>query len=156
MSSPDDFCGCGNIEFATEAKVIARFVCHCHLCQSYTHGPYNDEVFISLDKVNILHPLQLEFARNYGGRSPLKRSKCKQCGKPVISVLDMTFKKFALVPSDSVPITLASKKIDCHGFYHRRVQDFDDAAPKFNGFLMSQLMTMWFVMIGMMRAKFVD
>ena len=146
-----EYCNCGNIYFKNEAQLTARFICHCTLCRSYSGTDFYDEAFFAVDDIGIVDDEKLSWQRNFSGRSPVNRGTCKVCDKPAISIIDMPFMKFSLVPADSIPEHIDKKKASCHVFYHRRVNDVDDVLPKYRSYWSSQIMNSWHLLVAILK-----
>lgn len=148
-----DYCQCENICFEKGVKPIARFICHCNLCQNYMNQNSNDESFFKICDVRVKDPKKLILKRNYSGFSPLKRAICKACNKPVVSFFNIGLLKFTLLPSSSVPEKYKLNEISMHGFYKYRANNVDDKVPKYYGYWRSQIMTLYYLIIGLIKYK---
>ncbi len=70
------------------------------------------------------------------------RGKCISCKHPVIEKVAVPLiPNLRIIPTSLLPQDL-QQEIAFHIFYHRRVQDVDDNAPKHEGFVSSQLVFM--------------
>ncbi len=95
---------------------------------------------IFLSKDVILHNTETVDFKKYKSALALQRGTCITCNAPSIEFFDLPLlPEFTIIPSESIPAGHFLPKPSAHIFYHRRVADIDDALPKHNGFLKSQL-----------------
>lgn len=129
-------CSCGELEVTVTGEPIVRIYCHCSFCQDFNQAAYADVCGFA-DKQVRLTQGKLDFKRY----SPLvKRGVCSTCGDPMLEyTIGPGPLKVAAVPTARFPKSAKLPEAACHGFYHRRQQDHDDALPKYHGALRSEL-----------------
>ena len=146
-------CSCGKSSVIVCAIPISRFACHCLNCQSYTGLPVSDDcAFLSrgviFPKVNTI-----EYSKRNSLVS-LQRGKCSFCGSPVVSVFNiLNVLKFVYIPSKNIPSIINLPKVEAHTFYHRRVSEIYDAAPKYYGYWSSQYNAARILLVALLKNK---
>ena len=123
------------------------------LLTAHMVNKFNDESFFNFEDVSVLDDNQVQYKQSSAWWSPLIRGTCKICAKPAISYANLKVKKFAIVPSASIPNEIKSNEVCCHGFYGSRDEDALDSSPKFRGFWSSQFMTLWYLVKGRYHQK---
>jgi len=146
-------CECGHFRLRKEATVVKRFICHCSFCKSYVGGPFNDECFLKESDLEFIDKGAISFNRSPTWRKPLSRGTCTDCSKPVVSFAKLPFETFVLVPTEALPETFELLDVCSHVFYHRRVREFRDSAPKYSNYWSSQIATLWFLFNGLKQTK---
>lgn len=131
-------CQCGASRFQVKALPVARFICHCRVCQAYTGKPFNDVTVLRARDVVMPDPASVGWRR---WRLPpnIRRGSCLACGKPVIETAGIGPLKLVFVPTDnySDPAVLPAPAM--HIFWHRHLVEVDDGLPRFSGYLNSEL-----------------
>jgi len=73
----------------------------------------------------------------------VQRGKCTTCQKPAIELLEMPMAPaLTIIPVSNILNKDFIPTVSFHSFYHRRINDVDDAIPKYSGYLKSQTMFM--------------
>lgn len=143
MSSPSSkfepqvaSCSCGTNKFEVTNRPLARFVCHCEVCQKFTGKAFSDVTVALMRDVNLLDISHTEFSRMKAPPN-IKRGKCTKCHKPSLEmgIID----QLAFIPTSTYPEPELLPEPSLHAFYHRRVADIDDNLPKHEGFFKSQV-----------------
>ncbi|WP_353142561.1 GFA family protein [Acinetobacter pragensis] len=138
-------CQCEANTFTINAQPIARFNCHCKICQQYSGQNYSDvSVFLRSDVSN-LNISSTQFKR-FKLPPNIRRGLCKKCNKPSIE-LGMVG-QLVFIPTANLKDPIQIEEPSMHIFYHRRVQDINDGLPKYSGFLISQTMVSMLLMQG--------
>lgn len=135
----DCACRCGAAQARVRGRVLARFLCHCTICQELYQSPYADVVALQVSAWELAREDQVRF-RTYRPPPALSRGTCITCGGPVLGLLDkVPGVTLAFVPTRAFadPSTLPAPRM--HLFYHRRVRDIDDDLPKHAGYVRSEL-----------------
>lgn len=129
-------CSCEANKYELASEPLVRFYCHCEVCQQFTGGPYSDVTVALAKDLNNADIAATEFKRM---KLPpnIRRGKCTQCHKPSIEL--GIGNQLVFIPTSTVKNPEALPAPTFHMFYHRRVQDFDDNLPKYEGFIKSQL-----------------
>ncbi|EGQ7765758.1 GFA family protein [Vibrio parahaemolyticus] len=131
-------CKCGACSFKlAESAPVARFICHCTICQQYNNKPFADVTILKKDLVQINDEENIEF---YKYRQPpnINRGLCKKCGQPAIEIGGAGPAKFALIPTDNFKDKNLLPPPAIHMFYHHRIEDIVDDLPKYTGYLTSE------------------
>lgn len=131
-------CPCNQSQVHISSMPIARFVCHCSICQNLYKKPADFVVIhakhVSLDKTD-----RIKFAK-YRLPPALKRGVCATCHTPVIGFLRLApFLKLAFIPVERFETQDNLPDIQAHIFYHSRTQDIDDQRTKISGYWKSEL-----------------
>ncbi len=139
-------CQCGANQFKIKDKPIARFICHCQVCQKYTGKLYSDVLVVLKKDISELEIAETEFKR-YKLPPNIRRGVCKKCYKPTIEfgILD----QFAFIPVMNIQDQTQLDAPTMHIFYHRRIEDIEDNLPKYSGFILSQTVVSALVLNGL-------
>ena len=130
-------CSCYSNTYTISHAPIARFICHCTICQDYTGKAYNDvTVLLKSD----LSDLDIDKTRFRRWKLPpnISRGLCKRCHKPSIEMA--VGGALVFIPTDNYPDKSALPEPTMHLFYNRRITDVDDTLPKYKGFVQSETM----------------
>lgn len=129
-------CQCGKSHFSVKTRPLARFVCHCEVCQRFTGKAYSDVTVVLSKDVELTDISSTQFKR-YKAPPNIRRGICSACHKPSIEfgIID----QLAFIPSPNYQDSSSLPPPSLHAFYHRRVCDVEDAAPKYEGFIKSQV-----------------
>ena len=129
-------CACGANRYTLTAPPVARFICHCTICQRYTGRAYSDVTVLLKRDIGDLLLESTDFKR-WKLPPNIRRGTCSRCHQPSIEfgIAD----QLAFVPTDNLqhPEQLPSPSL--HAFYDSRVADVADDLPKLGGFLASQV-----------------
>ncbi len=132
-------CPCGTSQFVVTAKPLARFLCHCAICQSVYQQPYADVTVFWARDVVLPEDHTVQF-KKYRLPPAVNRGTCSSCKSPVVGFMHIApFVRLAFVPSRNYPDQAALPDAGAHIFYHRRVADIGDALPKYSGYWRSEL-----------------
>lgn len=135
FESQHGYCSCKANSFVVNAKPIARFVCHCTICQAYTGKPSSDVTVLLAKDVDALSIGKTKFKR-WKLPPNIRRGTCTQCHKPSI---EFGFGVLAFVPTANYSHPEALPAPSMHIFYDSRVADVADDLPKHGGFVKSQV-----------------
>ncbi|WP_213959801.1 MULTISPECIES: GFA family protein [unclassified Variovorax] len=120
------------------AAPVARFICHCEICQAYTGKPFSDVTVLRARDVDMSAARSVVY-RKYRLPPNIERGSCHVCGKPVIEFGLAGPAKLAFLPTGNYADTSTLPPASLHMFYHRRVSDIHDDLPKHSGYFASQL-----------------
>jgi hypothetical protein len=142
-------CPCNTAKFTITGKPIARFYCHCQICQSLYRRPFAD-VTVWWNR-HVVPPAESTVAfKRYRAPPALRRGTCRSCGLPVLGTLWLApFVELAFVPARNIKARDSLPDASMHVFYHRRVKDIDDDLPKVSGYWPSELAVTRMVMGGL-------
>jgi len=116
-----------------------RFICHCTVCQRFNDAPSADMVVLLTDDVAPPPDGTVHFAA-YRPPPAVQRGKCASCDKPAIEFMRLPlFPKLAFVPAANFSDISWLPEPCMRTFYDKRVADADDALPRYEGYLKSQL-----------------
>ncbi len=132
-------CSCQSNTYSINDKPIARFICHCTICQEFTGQAYNDVTVLLKSDVDELNLIRTKF-RRWKLPPNIKRGLCTRCNKPSIEM--GLAGNLILIPTTNYPDVAALPKPTMHLFYNRRIKDVDDDLPKYKSFVQSQAMIM--------------
>ena len=130
-------CSCYSNTYTINHTPIARFICHCTICQDYTGKAYNDVTVLLKSDLSELDINKTRF-RRWKMPPNISRGLCKRCHKPSIEMA--VGGALVFIPTDNYPNAAALPEPTMHLFYNRRVKDVDDNLPKYNGVVQSQTM----------------
>lgn len=130
-------CSCYSNTYSINNKPIARFICHCTICQEFTGEDFNDVTVLLKSDVTELNLIRTKF-RRWKLPPNIKRGLCTRCNKPSIEMA--VAGNLVLIPTTNYPDIAALPKPSMHLFYNCRVENIDDDLPKCNGFVQSQTM----------------
>ena len=144
----DAACSCAKNKFRVMSKPLARFICHCEVCQRFSQKPFSDvTVFLKKD-IKQIDISNTQFQR-YKGPPNIRRGKCSQCHYPSIEF--GIFDQLAFIPTSNFAVSSSLASPSCHIFYHRRVHDVDDHLPKFSGFFSSQIQVCQLILLSTLK-----
>lgn len=132
-------CPCGAVAFSAQRPPLMRFICHCTICQRFNDASHADMVVLLTDDV-VPPP---DGSVNFGTYRPppaVQRGKCASCDKPAIEFMRLPiYPGLTFVPTANFPDAQRLPEPCMHLFYEKRAADIDDALPKYQGYLKSQL-----------------
>lgn len=131
-------CACGESAFAVDTPKLARFICHCTICQAFTGKPFSDMTVMRAKHVTAARPDSVAF-RKYRLPPNINRGTCRSCGKPAIEYGGFGPATLAFIPSASFEHPERLPPPAMHIFYHRRQADAADSLPRYEGYLRSEI-----------------
>lgn len=135
-------CACGVNKLSIQGQPLLRAVCHCHFCQDFNQADYGDIVIYKKDQVTFIDDPKITY-RSYKKPPIVSRGNCSECGSPVLEHLNIPlFPRLVFIPANLYAIQESLPRPSLHIFYHRRVKDITDQAPKFSGYLQSEVKLM--------------
>ncbi len=144
-------CQCGACSFElAESTAVARFICHCTICQQFNNKPFADVTILKAKNLQPASEENVEF-KKYKLPPNIKRGLCKRCGEPAIEIGGMGPVKIAFIPTENFKNASELPPPAIHMFYHRRVEDMIDELPKYEGYLSSEFAVMK-LMYGVLKA----
>lgn len=139
LSSPQHAaCECGACRFEVNAGPVARFICHCTICQAYTGRAFSDATLLLTRNVSMSGVENIAF-KKYRSPPNISRGTCTRCGKPAIEMGSLGPVKITFIPTPNFSPAEWLPPVAMHMFYHRRRADALDASPKHHGYLRSEL-----------------
>jgi hypothetical protein len=134
VDAPASSCPCGAAAFSVRAKPLARFYCHCLICQSVYKAPFADVTVFCEGTERVHSQAEVEFKR-YRPPPALQRATCRTCGAPVLGYLRLApLLRLLFVPTRHLKPGAGIPTPSLHIFHHRRVADSADSSPKFSGY----------------------
>lgn len=130
-------CSCGACQFQVHAQPLARFICHCTICQAYTGQAFSDVTLLRAKHVTVSNMDKIAF-KKYRLPPNIARGSCLSCGKPVLEFGGFGPLKLAFIPTSNYIAPQNLPPAAMHIFYHRRVAAVDDTLPKYSGYLNSE------------------
>jgi hypothetical protein len=144
-------CKCSASKLEVRGKLLTRFICHCTICQDLYKAPFSDVSVFWANSVKVIEPDSVSYKR-YRLPPAVARGICCSCGTPVLGLMTLApFIRIALLPSRSLAQAPALPEPSAHIFYHRRVADAADEAPKFSGYWPSEFAVSTRILAGMLR-----
>lgn len=141
-------CSCYSNTYTINHRPIARFICHCIICQEYTGQACNDVTVLLKSDLSELEINKTRF-RRWKLPPNISRGLCKRCNKPSIELA--VGGNLILIPTDNYPNAAALPEPTMHLFYNRRVEDMNDNLPKYSGYVKSQTMVVKALAQGMYK-----
>ncbi|MDO5769134.1 MAG: GFA family protein [Psychrobacter sp.] len=141
-------CPCQSNTYMINRKPIARFICHCTICQEFTGQPFNDVTVLLKSDISDLNLIRTKF-RRWKLPPNISRGLCSCCSKPSIEMA--LGRNLIMIPTTNYPDAAALPKPTMHIFYNRRVEDRDDDLPKYSGAIHSQAAIMKTLTQGMLK-----
>ncbi|TBR40421.1 MULTISPECIES: GFA family protein [Dyella] len=143
-------CACGASGTHIDGATVARFVCHCRICQSLYQQPWADVVVFRPGAITLSVPNELTF-RQYRAFPALNRGVCAACGSPVAAFTPgASLIGLAFVPSRTFEHPEDLPPATQHIFYDSRVADVEDDLPKVSGYWPSERAVIGMIMRGLM------
>lgn len=139
-------CECGAVRLTVHGW-LARFYCHCSICQRLNRAPYGDPVFLWRQHVEVEDPSQLAWKRYRRTPINLNRGTCRTCDTLVLEHLAAS--PISVVVGSAWDDQEQLPESQGHIFYESRVEDAHDDLPKRSGYLSSQLQVTRWVVAGM-------
>ncbi|MGR8918884.1 MAG: GFA family protein [Gammaproteobacteria bacterium] len=132
-------CACGSVSFTVRAAPLFRILCHCTICQRFNDAPFADVAVY--DATSVSDPAQGRVTFDtYKPPPNVQRGRCAKCGNPAIERFSAPLlPRLTMVPASMFGADGILPGALAHIFYDTRVADADDALPKHEGFLASQL-----------------
>ena len=140
-------CACGDVELRVSGA-LARFYCHCSICQRLNNAPFGDPVFVWRWQVKVKDPSKLIWKRHRYLPINLNRGTCRHCATLVLEHL--TASPLSVVIGRTWRDQTQLPPARGHIFYESRVASIDDGLPKRSGYLSSELNAMGWNMAGML------
>lgn len=131
-------CACGAAEAQVMGESLARFYCHCTICQSLYKQPYADVTVWRAESITLSDSSDVLFKR-YRSPPAIQRGTCTNCGNPVVAFLQLApFVRLGFVPARNFAQGTDLVPSSMHIFYHRKTAEVEDALPKVDGYFASQ------------------
>jgi hypothetical protein len=144
-------CPCGAARLRIAGKLLARFVCHCAICQHVYQAPRADVSAFWAGAIVVDTPATVTY-RKYRAPPALQRGTCTHCGAPVAGFIRLApWMRLAFVPSSNLSAMAALPRPGAHVFYHRRVAECAYDIPKHSGYWRSELAVLALVLTGVTR-----
>ncbi|WP_157956580.1 GFA family protein [Dyella sp. C11] len=146
-------CACGASGTHVHGVLLARFFCHCTICQSLYKRPWADVMVFRPGAITVSDPNRLAF-RRYRSLPALNRGVCSACGSPVVALTPgPSASGLGFMPAGTFENPGELPPPTHHIFYDRRVADVDDALPKIHGYWRSELAVGSLVVRGLLAAR---
>ena len=132
-------CPCGETGFSFTGTPLARFNCHCTLCQGVYKAPFADAFLMQVDEPFQITKGEAKVVRKKANGG-IDRAVCSKCETPLYARFPQSFMgKLAFVSAGRLPAGTNLPPVDRHIFYGTRVADVADGLPKYDSALMSNL-----------------
>ena len=124
---------------AVTGRLLARFLCHCTICQALYKAAFADVAVFWASAITLETPATVSY-RRYRPPPALRRGTCRECGAPVAGFMGLApHLCLGFVPARNLAAAAALPAPGAHIFYHRRIADCADALPKHSGYWRSEL-----------------
>jgi hypothetical protein len=140
-------CPCRRAGVLLRELPLARFICHCRICQAVYRAPFADVTVLHRRSLRAGETHNVKF-RKYRGPPALRRGTCRDCGSPVLAL--QALPRWAYVPAQNYPPDILLPAPALHIFYDSRSVDPADELPRYHGYLRSEVAVARLVM-GMNR-----
>ncbi|REL29292.1 GFA family protein [Thalassotalea euphylliae] len=132
-------CQCGEVSYQVTGKPLLRAICHCTICQAANKAAYSDILLFRVHDVTQPAEGTVDY-RSVKFPPILQRGYCHACQQLSIEYLQLfPIPKTIFVPTRRIADQSIVPAPSLHIFYDKRVADIDDALPKYQGYLASQL-----------------
>ena len=139
MSPSDCACSCGAASIKASGTPLFRVLCHCTICQRFNDAAFADVIVYRAKDVELPQAGVVNFD-TYKPPPNVQRGKCASCGQPAVEVFAApVLPKLVMVPRAMFGSAANPPPPLAHIFYDKRVSDAEDALPKHEGFVRSQL-----------------
>ena len=143
-------CACGAVKVSVHGA-LARFYCHCTICQRLNTAPFGDPVFLWRHQLKIENADSLEWARYRWTPVNLNRGRCRECGTLIVEHLAAT--PLSVVVGRTWKDQERLPPARGHVFYESRIADADDDLPKREGYFSSELAVTNWILAAMISRK---
>ncbi len=139
MPAGTNYCKCHPEIYRNSSPPLFRLICHCKTCQEYLSAEFNDECTFFLKDCPEIKLEEIEFKSYQSRYLPIKRGKCKTCGKVACCIAKLgPVTLFVMIPSAMLDTANLPEPI-AHIYYDRRVNETADQIQKISGHLPSQM-----------------
>jgi hypothetical protein len=145
-------CACRICTFEAMETPKARLVCHCTICQAFTHKAFSDVAVFPAFKARLKNEDRIAFKMYKKHRLPppnLSRGRCQNCGGPVVETWGTNPRKILFLPAVNFEKSNLLPAPVVHVFYEHRQNDVHDDVPKYEGYLKSQAAIARMIMLAM-------
>ncbi|MEM7612920.1 MAG: GFA family protein [Pseudomonadota bacterium] len=123
----------------TARAPLFRLLCHCSICQQFNDSAFADVVVFRAAAVQQPDASKIRFD-TYRPPPNVQRGKCTICERPAIEVFEAPLApSLIMIPQPMFVDNAALPDPVAHIFYESRVDDINDALPKYSGYFRSQL-----------------
>jgi len=145
-------CRCGKVRMRLKRPPLARYYCHCMICQEVYGRPFGDATVAWRFALEIEDPALVVFRRQRSIPFSVRCGTCRFCAGPVVGYTALLpFLDLALLPAHTYRNPADVPAAVGHIFYDSRVGDVADDLPKYGGFLASEWGFARFVLTGLAR-----
>lgn len=141
-------CQCEANHFTLISLPIARFNCHCLVCQEYSGRAYSDVTVFLRRHVKDINIKATQFKR-YKLPPHIRRGICKNCHKPSLEL--GLLGQLVFIPTRNIKQSEQLSAPTMHIFYHRRTEEVKDNLPKYEGFVRSQSKVLLLILQGVFK-----
>lgn len=148
---PTISCRCGEARVDVTGKPLLRIICHCTLCQRYHQAPQGDLAIFRARDVHLHDAAQIGFQQL---RKPpaADRGTCRTCAQPIVEFMKVPLvPKLAFVSASLLAPHMELAAPAARVFYDSRVEDAQDAIPRFSGYLSSELVIARYLLPALVR-----
>ena len=132
-------CACGEVTLDIARAPTVRMFCHCTVCQRANRAPFGDITLLRPKYVTV-HG-EVNYRRMKLFPVSVRRGFCAACDDLIVEHLWPAPVGITFVPSNRYEDPSALPEALGHIFYDTRVEAIDDALPKYEGFIPSQMAT---------------
>lgn len=146
-------CQCGAVQIDILAAPVFRTYCHCTICQEYNKAPFADVCAFYSNDVVIKDEQAIGF-KVYQSPPLVHRGTCMNCECSVAEKIHIPLMpRLVVIPTLNIVDKTSLPESSMHGFYHRRLADFNDDLPKHTTVMASQLAFSGALMKAMYRRR---
>jgi hypothetical protein len=129
-------CPCRKAGLVLREPPVARFICHCRICQAVYRAAFADVTVVRRSSLRAGETHNVKF-RKYRSPPALSRGTCRDCGSPVLAL--QALPRWAYIPAQNYPPAALLPAPAMHIFYDARTTDCSDELPRYHGYLRSEI-----------------
>ena len=139
MNSIECVCTCSATRFHATDEPLFRILCHCTICQRFNAAPFADVLVYRIEDVALPAGGVVNFD-TYRPPPNVQRGRCAACQQAAVEVFTAPLlPKLVMVPRGMFQPGATLPGPVAHIFYDKRVSDAEDALPRYEGYVRSQL-----------------
>ena len=149
--SSEAACTCETSRVTISGKPLARFRCHCTICQKVYHAAFADVSVFWSNAASPVDPMTINYKR-YRLPPAIRRGTCSSCGQPIHALLRvLPFVQIAFIPTRTIKNTNGLPGVEADIFYDSRNGDVEDSPHTYSGYWASEMAATRMILAGAMR-----
>lgn len=149
--STEAACSCGESRVAISGRPLARFRCHCTICQDVYRAAFADVSVFWSSAASPKTPMAIRY-RRYRPPPAIRRGTCSRCGQPIHALLlVLPFVQVAFIPTRTIQDASGLPEVEADIFYDSRRADVEGSPRTFSGYWASELAATRMILAGALR-----